>query len=268
MNLENNVALITGAARGIGSAIADRLAREGAKLSLVDLNEDLLNVTADRLRSAGATVATFQADATDPLRAAEIVAHTADRYGRLDILVNNAGFCTSKPFLSIGVEQWQQEIEINLSASFYFARPAAQIMKDQGYGRVILIGSVCGLQGPYEIAAYGAAKSGQYGLMRAMALELAEFGITTNAVAPGPINTELLRQNLTPAMQKIAAQRVPARRIGEVDDVAQAVAFLASPASSFINGVIMPVDGGYVAAGAYMAEKLRRRLVDSPAIDG
>jgi NAD(P)-dependent dehydrogenase (short-subunit alcohol dehydrogenase family) len=259
VELSGNVALITGAGRGIGSAIAERLAADGAVVALVDRNVRDLEKTAHAIRVKGGQVKTFEADVTDPIRASEIVEETVKTFGHLDILVNNAGNNSARPFLSIDIDQWRHEIELNLSAAFYYCQPAARAMKERGYGRIILMTSVTAMQGPIDLAAYGAAKSGQFGLMRAMALELGEFGITTNAVAPGPTNTELMRQTLTAEMQEIVALRVPAKRAGEVEDVAQAVAFLSSPKTAFVNGVVIPVDGGLVAAGGFMVELFRRR---------
>jgi NAD(P)-dependent dehydrogenase (short-subunit alcohol dehydrogenase family) len=146
-----------------------------------------------------------------------------------------------------------------MSGTFYCSQAAARDMRSRGYGRIICISSVAGFMGPIDLAAYGAAKAGIIGLVRAMALELGEYGITANAIAPGPIDTELLRSAWPADVYAERAEHIPIRRLGKVEEIAHAVTFLASPEASYISGVVIPVDGGSVAAGAYMVEKYRRR---------
>lgn len=259
MQLAGQVALVTGAARGIGKAIALRLASDGCDVAVADRDEAGVRATATAIEAQGRRAKPLVLDVTDQDRVQSMVGAVTSTFGKLHILINNAGHGHAKPFLEITRQEWQSQVDLNLSAVFYCAQACARVMRTQGYGRIVLISSVTGLSGPIDLAAYGAAKAGTHGLMRAMALELAEHGITTNAIAPGPIDTELLRQTWPIEMQREAGERIPARRIGKVEEVAHVAAFLASPEAAFVNGTIVSVDGGFFAAGGYVAEQYRRR---------
>lgn len=175
------------------------------------------------------------------------------------LLVNNAGVEARAPFLEITPETWRRQLDVNLSGTFYCTQAAAREMAERGYGRIVNLSSVAGLIGPIDLAAYGAAKAGVIGLTRAAALDLADFGITVNAIAPGPIETELMLGVWTAEALRERPQHGAIPRFGTVDEIAYTVQFLASPESGFITGVTLSVDGGAIAAGAYMGEKYRRR---------
>ena len=258
MQLRGHVAFVTGAGRGIGKAIALRFAREGADIALVDLNGESAQATGEEIAGLGRRAFVRTADVSDCDQVQAVIREAAATLGKLDILVNNAGIGRAQPFLEITKENWERHLQIHLSGTFYCAQAAAREMARQRYGRVINIASVAGLMGPIDLAPYGAAKAGIIGLTRAAALDLADYGITVNAIAPGPIDTELLRTWPADALRE-RAQHLPIARLGQVEEIAHAALFLASPDSSFISGAVLVVDGGSVAAGAYMVEKYRRR---------
>lgn len=262
MQLEGQVALITGAGRGIGKAIALRFAREGADIAVVDLNGEWARATAAEVTALGRRALAKTTDVSDYDQVQDTVRETVAALGKLDVLVNNAGIGKAQPFLQITKENWERHLHVHLFGSFYCAQAAAREMAQRRYGRIINIASVAGLMGPIDLAPYGAAKAGIIGLTRAAALDLADYGITVNAIAPGPIDTELLRTWPEEALRE-RAQHLPIARLGKVEEIAHAALFLASPESGFINGAVLVVDGGSVAAGAYMVEKYRRRKAAS-----
>jgi len=256
---DGQFALVTGAGRGIGKAIALRLAKAGADVAVADINPEWAEATAAEIRALGRNAHAAVADVGDWDQAQGLIAGTIGALGKIDILVNNAGTSKSAPFLEITKESWLAQVSVHMSGTFYCSQAAARDMRSRGYGRIICISSVAGFMGPIDLAAYGAAKAGIIGLVRAMALELGEYGITANAIAPGPIDTELLRSAWPADVYAERAEHIPIRRLGKVEEIAHAVTFLASPEASYISGVVIPVDGGSVAAGAYMVEKYRRR---------
>ncbi len=252
-------ALVTGAGRGIGKAIALRLAQAGADVAVVDRVAAWAEATAAEIAALGRRSWSAEADVGDHGQVQSFVGEAIAQLGQIDILVNNAGTSKSQPFLEITKDAWEAQLNVHMSGTFYCSQAAARDMRTRGYGRIVCIASVAGLMGPIDLAAYGAAKAGIIGLVRAMSLELADYGITANAIAPGPIETELLRSAWPADVYAERAEHIPLRRLGQVDEIAHAVEFLASPEAAYVSGIVVPVDGGSVAAGAYMVEKYRRR---------
>ena len=259
MKFDGQVALVTGAARGIGKTIALALAREGADVAIADLDGENAANTAREVQALGRRSFAAVCDVGRHAAVQTFVADAVGALGKVDVLVNDAGIAKAQPFLEITPENWENHLRAHLFGTFYCSQAAARDMAKRRYGRIVTIASVAGLMGPIDLAPYGAAKAGMMGLTRAMAFELAEYGITANAVAPGPIDTELLRRAWTKEALEERANHIPARRLGSVDEVAHAVRFLASPEAAYVSGAVLVVDGGSVAAGAYMVEQYRRR---------
>jgi 3-oxoacyl-[acyl-carrier protein] reductase len=257
--LAGQAAIVTGAGQGIGRAIALRFAQEGADVGVLDVNEKTAESVATDIRELGRRAVVAPADVSDPGAVHAAVQNVVAELGRLDVLVNNAGIETRAAFLDITPEEWRRQLDVNLSGTFFCAQAAAREMAKRGYGRIVNISSVAGLIGPIDLAAYGAAKAGIVGLTRAASLDLADFGITVNAIAPGPIKTDLMLGVWTAEALRERPQHGSIARFGTVDEIAHTALFLASPASGFITGVTVAVDGGASAAGAYMVEKYRRR---------
>ena len=259
MVLEGQAAIVTGSGRGIGRAIALRFAREGADIGVVEVDSQAAASTADEVRGLGRRAVVAVADVSDAAAVRRAMGEIAAQLGRLDVLVNNAGIERRAAFLDVTPEDWQRQLNVNLSGTFYCTQAAAREMAKRSYGRVVNLASVAGLIGPIDLAAYGAAKAGIIGLTRAAALDLADFGITVNAIAPGPIQTELMLGVWSAEALRERPQHGAIARFGTVEEIAHTALFLAAPDSGFLTGVTLPVDGGAAAAGAYMVEKYRRR---------
>jgi NAD(P)-dependent dehydrogenase (short-subunit alcohol dehydrogenase family) len=259
MRFTGQVALVTGAGRGIGKTIALALAREGADVAIADLEGENAEKTATEVQNLGRRSFAGVCDVRDHAAVQKFVTGIVGALGKIDVLVNDAGIAKAQPFLEITPENWENHLRTHLFGTFYCSQAAARDMAQRRYGRIVTIASVAGLMGPIDLAPYGAAKAGMIGLTRAMAFELADYGITANAVAPGPIDTELLRKAWTKEALEERANHIPARRLGTVEEVAHAVLFLASPEAAYVSGAVLVIDGGSVAAGAYMVEQYRRR---------
>ncbi|HEU5438645.1 MAG TPA: 3-oxoacyl-ACP reductase FabG [Ktedonobacterales bacterium] len=247
--LEGRVALITGAGRGIGAATATRLAAEGARVALADLDFATCEATAKRIAESGAETLALSVDVADVESVRQMVDAALARFERLDILVNNAGIIRDNFLHKMSDEDFDRVLSVHLRGAFLCSRAAQKQMVDQKYGRIISISSTSAL-GNQGQANYSAAKAGIQGLTRTLALELGRFGITANAVAPGFIDTDMTRATaarlgLTPeAFKEAAAQRVAVRRIGQPEEVASVIAFLASDDASFVSGQTIYVAGG------------------------
>jgi len=266
MALQGQVAVVTGAGQGIGKAIATRFASEGADIGIIDVNGEKAQATSEDIRRIGRNALVSVADVANFHAVEAAIARIVGELGRLDILINNAGIEKRAPFLEITPEDWQRQLDVNLSGTFFCMQLAAREMAKRGYGRIVNLSSVAGLIGPIDLAAYGAAKAGIVGLTRAGALDLADFGITVNAIAPGPIETELMLGVWTAEALRERPQHGAIARFGTVDEIAASALFLASPESGFITGVTLSIDGGAAAAGAYMVEKYRRRKASGKPI--
>lgn len=246
--LDGRVALVTGAARGLGQAMALGLAEAGA--DIVGLDRSAGHATESAVKALGRRFGQVSCD----LRTASLADLTAavgqvvSEMGRLDILVNNAGIIRRVPALEFSEADWDDVLQINLRALFFLSQAAARQMKGQGSGKIINIASMLSFQGGILVPSYTAAKSGVAGLTRALANEWARYGINVNAIAPGYMatdNTAALRAD--PARSQAILDRIPAGRWGAPDDLKAVAVFLASPASNYMQGAIVPVDGGWLA---------------------
>lgn len=243
VDLSGRPAIVTGAARGLGRQIATSLAAAGAKVACVDINAETLAETICAIRSAGGTAEAIACDVTDGNRVTQVVEEVVGLWGGLQILVNNAGITRDNVIMRMKDEQWDAVLNINLKGTFLFTRAAARPMMKGRAGRMINIASVSGLMGNPGQANYSASKAGVIGLTRTVAKELASRNITVNAVAPGFIATEMTAALGEELLGKIR-QEIPLGRLGDPQDVADAVLFLASDAASFITGHVITVDGG------------------------
>jgi 3-oxoacyl-[acyl-carrier protein] reductase len=241
---ENKVAIVTGAARGIGRAIATRLGRGGSALALCDVLADEVEAAAGELaQELGVTARGFVVDVADADAVSTFVSRVADEFGSLDILVNNAGIARDKPLFRMSDEDFDLVMRVNLYGAFYFCRAAGRIMAKQRSGKIVNISSVIGVMGNPGQANYAASKAGIIALTKTVAKELAGRGVNANAVAPGFIETEMTAA-LPPEIREEYKKLIPAGRYGTPEDVADVVAFLASEASSYLTGHLLFVDGG------------------------
>jgi 3-hydroxybutyrate dehydrogenase len=256
--LEQRVALVTGAASGIGLEIARTFAEEGAKVIILDLNRDAADAAAARLQREGHEAVSLGCDVTNEEQVRESLHKAVEIFGRLDILVNNAGLQFVSPIEDFPTAKFEQMISIMLTAPFVAIKHAFPIMKQQGYGRIINMASINGLIGFAGKAAYNSAKHGVIGLTKVTALEGAGHGITVNAVCPGYVDTPLVQNQLADlaktrnvplekVMEEVIYPLVPQKRLLDVQEVADYAAFLASKKAQGVTGQAVVIDGGYTA---------------------
>ena len=246
MRFENQVAVVTGAGRGIGHAIAVRLAKEGARVASVSRTEANAQRTADEINANRADAAkAYAVDVADQDAVQEAAAKIFAEFGRVDILVNNAGVTRDGLSMRMSMEDWDTVLNTNLKGAFNFTQAVMRPMIKQRSGRIINISSIAGLTGNAGQANYSASKAGLIGLTKTLARELASRGITVNAVAPGLIETDMTTV-LSDEIRQAILQKVPLGKLGEPEDIAGAVAYLASPEAKYITGQVLTVDGGMV----------------------
>jgi len=239
--LDNQVAVVTGAARGIGRAIAERLARAGATVVCTDVMDP--NETVSAIEAAGGTAAGIVFDVTDIDQTAAAIGDIVERHGSIDILVNNAGITRDQLLVRMKIDDWRRVLDINLDGVFNVTQPIAKIMMRQRSGRIVSVASVVGLMGNAGQTNYAASKAGLIGFTKSLARELGPRNVTVNAVAPGYIQTAMTEQ-LTEAQREALMKNLAIPRLGDPEDVAAAVAFLAGPGASYITGVVVNVSGG------------------------
>ena len=246
VDLKGQVALVTGASRGIGRAIAEQLAACGATVAGVARGLDGLQGTLQAIRDAGGTAEGFVGSVAEAADVARIVEAVEAKFEKVHVLVNNAGITRDGLLLRMEDDAWQEVLATNLTGTFLFCRAVGRLMMRQRYGRIINITSVSGLMGNPGQANYSASKAGVVGFTRTVARELASRNITVNAVAPGFITTDMT-DALPEKVKAEVKERVPLRRLGTPEDIADIVCYLAGPAAGYLTGQVIAVDGGMTA---------------------
>jgi NAD(P)-dependent dehydrogenase (short-subunit alcohol dehydrogenase family) len=252
MRLAGKHALVTGAGRGIGLAIANALAREGAAVAIADLDGGRAESAVASVRGRALAI---RADVADPDSVAAMVGTALEAFGRLDILVNNAGIGGSTPFLQTSLEEWRRILDVNLTGAFLVAQAVARGMVKAGGGRIVNIASLSGQRGGNGRAAYGSAKAGLELLTKVMAVELAPYNINVNNIAPGAIETEMAKYAHDQATRAAYNYLIPMTRYGTPEEIADAAVFLCSDESRYVHGHTLNVDGGFRAAGLMFGER-------------
>lgn len=240
--LADKVAVVTGSGRGIGKAIATALMNDGAKIVISDINEELCKATTDELTKAGGQVLGVACNVTQTESIEKMVAAVMEKWGRIDVLVNNAGITRDNLFMRMSEEHWQAVIDTNLTSAFKVTQPVLKVMSKQRSGRIINIASTTGVHGNFGQCNYAAAKAGLIGFTKTIALEYASRNITSNAVAPGFIDTDMTKALGEEKINKYL-ERIPLSRMGTPEDIAAAVLFFAGP-GSYVTGQVMEVNGG------------------------
>ena len=248
---ERRVALVTGGAKGIGAEVCERLAAAGHQVLVADLDVAAAEATAVRLRAAGGHALALALDVGRPESVAQTFDHVERNFGRCDILVNCAGIAKVFPFLDFPLDDFVATMNINVTGTLLCAQAAARLMVRRRWGRIVNIASVAGMRAVGSgRTAYGTSKGAVIALTRQMAVELAEHGITANAVAPGPVDTPMTRALHTEQFRQEYSKAIPMNRYGTTAEIASAVMYLVSEDASYISGVALPVDGGFLASGA------------------
>ena len=243
MIFKDKVALVTGGAQGIGKAICMRLAKEGADIAVVDINLDTAQATAKEIESLGRKSIALKVNVSNFTESEKMVEDAVASLGGLHILVNNAGITRDKLLLRMTEDEWDAVINVNLKSAFNCTKAAVKVMSKNRYGRIVNIASIVGLMGNAGQANYSASKAGMIGLTKTVAREFASRNITSNAVAPGFIDTAMT-QAMPDAARAALISQIPLSRLGTPDDVADGVVFLASDAASYITGHVLSINGG------------------------
>ena len=245
MNKNKHVALVTGGSRGIGRAICHELGKMGIIVAIgYNKNKDQAEKVKQEIIEQGGEAEIFQGSVENYYDAKRVVDHIVDKFGKIDILVNNAGITSDKTILKMSLEEWMRVIQVNLFGAFFCIKAAVDYMIKENWGRIINISSIVALSGNIGQANYAAAKAGLIGLTKVLALELAKYNITVNAVAPGFIETDMVRKIPKDILENKIISRIPLKRLGTPEEVARVVGFLADEKSSYITGQVYGINGG------------------------
>ncbi len=243
--IDDRVAIVTGAGRGIGKAIAKSLAGAGARVVVADIDAVSAQQTSNEINDRQGISMAIKADVAETDSVSSLLEKTLEAYQQVDILVNNAGIMYRTRILDLDVEEWEQTIRVNLTGPFLCLKAVLPLMKERGFGRIVNMSSSAGRSvSTLGGAHYTASKAGLLGLTRAVAKEMAPFGITVNAICPGLIDTEMVRKTTTPQELRAFLDSFPARRIGTTDEIGDLVVFLCSEKASYITGASLDINGG------------------------
>ena len=248
--LDGGVAIVTAGGAGIGAATVRRLSAEGAAVVVADISGTRAGAVAESVTASGGRAAPIKMDAADPAAVERTIALALDRFGRLDIMVNNAGVAELAPLHEVSLESWNRVLAVTLTGTFLGMKHSIPLMRRQGRGVIVNTASISGTAGDYGLSSYNAAKAGVINLTKSAAIENAKYGIRVNCVCPGAINTrapEILGRDLADEVRRRQAAAHPVGRLGEPEEIANAIAFLASDEASFITGVALTADGGLTA---------------------
>ena len=248
--LDGRVAVVTAGGAGIGAATVRRLVAEGAAVVVADISGTRAGAIAESMTKGGGRAAPIKMDAADPAAVERTIALALDRFGRLDVMVNNAGVAELAPLHEVSLESWNRVIAVTLTGTFLGMKHCIPLMRRQGRGVIVNTASISGTAGDYGLSSYNAAKAGVINLTKSAAIENAKYGIRVNCVCPGAINTrapEILGRDLADEVRRRQAAAHPVGRLGEPEEIANAIAFLASDDASFITGVALTADGGLTA---------------------
>lgn len=245
--MTSKVAIVTGAARGIGHAITKRFLAEGWRVAMVDIEAEELLAAHAKIDVEDAVA--LVCDVSDPVRVRKVVSSTVEAFGRIDAVVNNAGIAIFKPLLDTSFEDWSRVLAVNLNGPFLMVQEAAPIMAETGGGAVVNIGSISGLRASTLRVAYGTSKAALAHLTKQQATELGEIGVRANLIAPGPVDTAMAKEVHTPEIRADYHDAIPLNRYGLEEEIANGVFFLCSDQASYITGQILAVDGGFDGAG-------------------
>ena len=248
---ESRVALITGGAKGIGAEVAARLAASGHTVLVADLDSEAATATARELQATGCSARAIQLDVGKPDSIAAVFGQIDREHGCCDILVNCAGIAKVFPFLDFPLDNFLATMNVNVTGTLLCSQAAARLMIKRGWGRIVNIASVAGMRAVGSgRTAYGTSKGAVIALTRQMAVELAEYGITANAVSPGPVDTPMTQVLHTAKFREEYSKAIPMNRYGTCGEIASAVMYLVSEDARYVTGISMPVDGGFLASGA------------------
>ncbi len=248
VSLENHVAVVTGASKGLGREMAEALAEAGAKVALVARNEELLSEVVRGIRARGGTAEYIMADVTDETAAAEVDQMVKEAFGVCDILINNAGINNRKPIEEMSLDEWHEILEVNLTGPFSMSRTFVPGMKGLRWGRIINMTSIMSHVSLANRTGYSTTKSGLLGFTRALALELAPYNITVNGISPGPFATEMNRPLIEdPDKNSQFLASIPLGRWGKVEEIGSLAVYMCSEAAGFLTGTDVVIDGGWTA---------------------
>ena len=244
MVAKDRVAVVTGAGRGLGTAVGQAFSQQGAKVVLCDIELALVEQVADEIRARGGEALALGHDISNPAEIEQLVKTVVAQYGRLDILFNNAGICPRISIDDMTEANYDQIMNVNLKSVFFLSRAAGNIMKSQGWGRIVNVSSIGGRTGGiYNATVYGASKAGMIAMTKAFARHFAPHNVLVNCVAPGTVNTRLMA-NLSQESLEASINQVPLKRLADPAEIAQVIVFLASEGASYMTGAIVDVNGG------------------------